>query len=88
MDASLKAGSDTHPQGSSIVKEFYDDTGALSGWAVSVKTQDDSQEGQGWYWYEILNTTDGSDPFVADQGVALCWGCHTTGRDFVLSNYP
>ena len=23
-----------------------------------------------------------------DLGVALCWGCHATGRDFVLSKYP
>ena len=88
MDASLKAGNATHPQGSAIVKEFRDDAGELSGWAVSVKTDADSQGGQAWYWYENLSTTDNSSPVAADMGVALCWGCHTTGRDFVLSSYP
>ncbi|NNG15806.1 MAG: cytochrome P460 family protein [Gemmatimonadales bacterium] len=88
MDASLKAGNATHPKGSAIVKEFYDDNDQLSGWAVAVKAEDDSQNGQGWYWYEVLSTTDGSSPVAADKGVALCWGCHLTGRDFVLSSYP
>ena len=88
MDASLKAGNGTHPKGAAIVKEFYDESNQLSGWAVSVKTDEDSQNGQGWYWYEIVSTTDGSNPVAADNGVALCWGCHLTGRDFVLSSYP
>jgi hypothetical protein len=88
VDASLKAGNATHPKGSAIVKEFYDSDGQLSGWAVSVKTAEDSQNGQSWYWYEILSTTDGSDPVAAANGVALCAGCHSTGKDFVLSKYP
>lgn len=88
MDASLKAGNATHPKGSANVKEFYDSDGQLSGWAVSVKTAEDSQNGQAWYWYEILSTTDGGDPVAAATGVALCAGCHLTGRDFVLSKYP
>ncbi len=88
VDASLKAGNETHPQGSAIVKEFYDDAGEVSGWAVSVKTGADSQNGEGWYWYETLSTTDNSNPVAAGNGVALCWGCHATGKDFVLSSYP
>ncbi len=88
MDASLKAGNATHPKGAAIVKEFHDSDGQLSGWAVSVKTVADSQNGQGWYWYEILSTTDGSDPVAAANGVALCAGCHSTGKDLVLSKYP
>jgi len=88
LDASLKAGSGSHPGGSAAVKEFFGDDGQVSGWAVAVKTQNDSGEGQNWYWYEVLSTTDGSNPVAAELGVALCWGCHTTGRDFVLSKYP
>jgi hypothetical protein len=88
MDASLKAGNATHPKGAAIVKEFHDSDGQLSGWAVSVKTAEDSQNGQGWYWYEILSTTDGGDPVAAANGVALCAGCHATGKDLVLSKYP
>ena len=88
LDASLKAGSASHPAGSAAVKEFYGDDGEVSGWAVAVKTQEDSGQGQNWFWYEVLSTTDGSEPVAADLGVALCWGCHATGRDFVLSKYP
>ena len=88
MDASLKAGNATHPKGSAIVKEFHDSDGQVSGWAVSVKTAEDSQNGQAWYWYEVLSTTDGSDPVAAATGVALCAGCHSTGKDLVLSKYP
>ena len=88
MDASIKAGNATHPRGSGIVKEFRDADGTLSGWAVSVKTDDDSQTGQGWFWYEVLGTEDGGEVIAAGNGVALCWGCHAAGKDFVMSNYP
>ncbi len=88
LDASLKAGNEAHPEGSAAVKEFYDANGDLSGWAVSVKTQAESATGQGWYWYEVTSVTDGSSPVAAGNGVALCWGCHASGNDFVLSRYP
>ena len=88
LDASLKAGNEAHPEGSAAVKEFYDANGDLSGWAVSVKTQAESATGQGWYWYEVTSVTDGSSPVAAGNGVALCWGCHGSGNDFVLSRYP
>lgn len=88
LDASLKAGNEAHPEGSAAVKEFYNADGELSGWAVSVKTQAESATGQGWYWYEVTSVTDGSSPVAAGNGVALCWGCHASGNDFVLSLYP
>ena len=88
LDASLKAGNEAHPEGSAAVKEFYGADGELDGWAVSVKTQAESATGQGWYWYEITSVTDGSSPVSAGNGVALCWGCHASGNDFVLSRYP
>ena len=88
IDASLKAGNASHPIGSSIVKEMYDDSGKLQGWAVMVKTSDDSAGGKGWFWYEVTSTTDGSKPVASGNGIPLCFGCHSTGRDFVLTKYP
>ena len=87
LDASLKAGNASHPAGSAAVKEMYDADGELQGWAVMVKTQDDSKGGQGWFWYEITSTTD-PEPFAVGNGIPLCFGCHGTGRDYVLTQYP
>ena len=91
LAASLEAGNASHPVGSSIVKEMYLDDGVtLEGWAVSVKTQDDSDGGNGWFWVEFLSTTD--PPVLAGDaagnGLPLCTGCHAAGRDFVLSSFP
>jgi hypothetical protein len=88
IDASMKAGNKSHPKGSSIVKEMYDDTGDLQGWAVMVKTDAKSNGGKGWFWYEVTSTTDGSKPVAAGNGVPLCFGCHALGKDFVLTGYP
>ena len=88
LDESLTAGNAAHPQGSAAVKELYNDSGALSGWAVSVKTDADSAGGKGWYWYEILGTTADSRVVANGNGVPLCFGCHTPGKDFVLIPHP
>jgi hypothetical protein len=88
LDASLKAGNTSHPAGSAAVKEMYDSSGKLQGWAVMVKTAADSAGGKGWFWYEVTSTTDGSKPVATGNGVPLCFGCHFTGRDFVLTDYP
>ena len=45
-------------------------------------------DGKGWFWYEVLSTGDGESPTAANWGVSSCLGCHTSGRDFVLSDYP
>jgi len=88
LDDSLTNGSQSHPVGSAAVKELFNPGGELSGWAVSVKTDKDSQAGKGWYWYEILGTN-ADDRVVADgNGVPLCFGCHTPGNDFVLIPHP
>ena len=88
LDGSLAAGNATHPLGSSAVKEMYDDDGDLQGWAVMVKTEKDSAGGSGWFWYEVTSTRSGDDPVATGNGVPLCFGCHFTGRDFVLTWYP
>ncbi len=88
LDGSLAAGNAAHPLGSSAVKEMYDDDGDLQGWAVMVKTEQDSAGGGGWFWYEVTSTRSGDDPVATGNGVPLCFGCHFIGRDFVLTDYP
>ncbi len=72
------------PVGAAAVREMYKDA-AQYGWAVSIKTQADSADGDNWYWYEVLSTTDGSRLAAAGMGVPLCTSCHRLGRDFVLA---
>lgn len=89
--ASLAQGNTSHPKGSEIVKEMYlDDGETLEGWAVMVKTQEDSDEGNGWFWYEVTSTTDSTalGGGEAGNGVKLCTSCHVSGNDYVLSKYP
>lgn len=88
LDDSLSKGAKSHPKGSATVKELFDGSGNLSGWAVSVKTQADSAAGQGWYWYEMLGTNPDSNVVADGNGVPLCFGCHTPGKDFVLIPHP
>lgn len=86
LDQSLNANNAAHPVGSAAVKELYDATGTTrTGWAVSVKTQADSNGGQGWYWYEIINNR-----VIADgNGLPGCANCHqSSGQDFVSTLYP
>jgi hypothetical protein len=88
--ASLAAGNATHPAGAASVKELFNRDSELVGWAVMVKAQDDSDGGNGWYWYEGFGT---SFPYSA-FGHPACTGCHSsdqgtlTSKDFVLSPYP
>lgn len=88
LDESLGSGSDAHPIGAAAVKELYSASGELGGWAVSIKTDADSNGGQGWYWYEILGTSSDSTVVADGNGVPLCFGCHTPGADFVLIPHP
>lgn len=89
LDRSLKAGSAEHPQGASAVKEMYDAEGTLSGWAVMVKTQPTSENGKGWYWYEVTSATDGNAIAANGNGVPGCVACHASGgNDMVLTAYP
>lgn len=88
LEASLGSGNATHPAGSAAVKElFAPDRSTLTGWAVEVKLQDDSDGGRGWYWYEVFSTTDGSRP-IEGVGSAACTGCHAQGRDYVRIPFP
>ncbi len=89
LDDSMKAGNDSHPAGSAAVKEMYDEGRELLGWAVSVKTDADSDRGRNWYWYETISTTDPSDIVVEGMGAQLCVRCHARGGvDNVRIPYP
>ncbi|MEZ4299395.1 MAG: hypothetical protein R3B70_30875 [Polyangiaceae bacterium] len=83
---SVANGNTEHPRDSATVKELYK-TDTLSGWAVSVKTTAGAG-GDAWYWYEVLSTTDGSNPVVDGNGVSVCVNCHADGTDHVLTPYP
>ena len=87
---SLAGGYTDHPRGAAAVKEMYSKTtGKLEGWSVAVKTEENSDGGKGWFWVEFTSPTDASKVALPPgNGVALCSGCHQTGRDFVLSPLP
>jgi len=88
LEASLKAGNAEHPKSSATVKELYLNSTTVQGWAVMVKTQDTSNGGQGWYWYETFNATDPSKFSTSGTGVALCYNCHSAGKDYFRSPFP
>lgn len=88
LDASLEASNAAHPKGAAVIKELNVVAGAPGGWAVFVKTEADSQGGDSIYWYEILETADGSNPPYDGKGIGLCKNCHSGGSDFYLSAYP
>jgi hypothetical protein len=87
LEASLRSGAAEHPVGAAAVKELYDAAGELNGWAVSVKVAS-GKAGAGWYWYEVFGTRPDARPVADGEGVPLCFGCHTPGRDFVLTPFP
>ncbi|MDB4614590.1 cytochrome P460 family protein [bacterium] len=82
LDKSMAAKNASHPIGSAAVKELYKGGKAI-GWAAMIKSKSDDGKGNGWYWYEILSTTDSSKPVAASLGNNMCVGCHSVGTDFV-----
>lgn len=86
LEASLASGADAHPAGSAAIKELYDGEGStLIGWAVSLKTEAESEGGIGWYWYEQLD----GNVVVDGNGETGCTGCHIgSGTDLVAIDYP
>ncbi|MBL4604395.1 MAG: cytochrome P460 family protein, partial [Flavobacteriaceae bacterium] len=85
---SLKTGNKEHPMGSSIVKEMFDKNNALAGWAVMVKTQETTDDGNGWFWYEVTSTKDKNAIAAMGNGVKGCISCHTIGTDQVRTAFP
>jgi hypothetical protein len=87
LAASLADGDGLHPRGVGAVKELYDgDT--LRGWAVSVKIAEDSAGGDGWYWYEVFDTSADAAPATDGTGAGICTNCHGSGEDYVRVSFP
>ena len=84
LAASMAAGNTVHPNGAASVKELYAADEHI-GWVVEIKTQDDSDEGKGWYWFKADKTDTPESIMVAENGFAMCTGCHSNGNDFVLT---
>ena len=88
LEASMKKGSKEHPRGSASIKEQYKD-GSLYGWSVSVKVADEGNYGEGWYWFEVVSTTDIGEVKYDGVGDKFCSGCHIAGGiDLVRTRYP
>lgn len=84
LSQSMASGAKTHPAGAAaIVEEFRD--GKPAGWAVMLKAQAESAQGDGWYWYEVLSDTDAKRVLADGPGVKYCVDCHKAGKDFVRS---
>ncbi|MEO2053098.1 MAG: cytochrome P460 family protein [Allomuricauda sp.] len=88
ISESLKTGNQEHPMGSAIVKEMFDKDERLSGWAVMVKTQDKSNDGKGWFWYEVTSVEDKNSIAAIGNGVKGCVACHGIGKDQVRTTFP
>lgn len=88
--SSLAANKKEHPKGAIIVKEMFNDKGELSGWAVMAKTQENTEEGNGWFWYEVTSTEDPNAIAAMGNGVVGCISCHNINgnRDMVRTAFP
>lgn len=99
--AAKATGTDDWPKGAAAVKELYagaTDTAPV-GYAVELKTADDSGGGAGWYWYERV-PLDSAAPHDSKGVVAdgagnagtpksICVGCHTAaGSDAAHTPSP
>ena len=81
---SRTAQNEQHPKGAVAVKELYGNGDTVRGWAVAIKLAPESNGGSNWYWYEIFDRSTVRDA----RDAPLCSGCHSTGRDYVLTPWP
>jgi hypothetical protein len=85
---SLARGDATHPRCSASIKELYLGNAEVSGWSVLVKTEDASKSGRGYYWLETTSTRAGRAADYEGQGIGICVGCHSAGRDYFRTPWP
>lgn len=85
---SLTRGNAEHPRCAASIKELFRGSDEVSGWAVFVKTEDASAKGKGYYWLEITSTRAGRSADYEGQGIGICVGCHSAGRDFFRAPWP
>ena len=89
LTRSLAAKNAEHPIGAAAVKEMFTNGDELQGWAVMVKTQERTDEGRGWFWYEVTSRTDANAIAARGNGVPGCVSCHSfRDDDLILSGYP
>ena len=80
---SLRNKSTTHPKGSILVKELYENDGTtLRGYALSVKTAEGT-DANNWVWYEGILPSYANPSY--GRGRPFCADCHVSGTDYVLS---
>jgi hypothetical protein len=83
---SLRAGNDTHPVGTLLVKELYASDGAqLIGHALEVKVEAGAGKDT-WLFFEA-ELKDNPAPYYG-RGHPTCHGCHEAGKDYVTSALP
>lgn len=74
-------GTGVWPQGAACVKELFDptDTTTVKGYAVSIKTQADSANGDNWYWFEKETTGTVLADGLGSTGAPMtdCVSCHS-----------
>lgn len=89
LEKSMKAGNVKHPIGSTSVKEQHKD-GKHYGWSVSIKVEEESASGDGWYWFETLDKKDVDKIAFEGFGHVACTSCHLRpgNKDLVLAGYP
>lgn len=84
--ASLRAGNATHPAGSIVVKELYDDDAkTVTGHALEVKVADGAGKDT-WIFFEGFGPDYDSNYY--GRAHATCHGCHAAGQDYVTSALP
>lgn len=87
---SINAGNKEHKVGSISLKELYDATDQLKGYAAAIKIKEGSEK-DSWYWYEVFSTSKFDDPDFEGVGLALCANCHgssAVSQDFVTTSLP
>ena len=89
LETSMRAGNKSHPVGATSIKEQHKD-GKHYGWSVAIKVEEESNYGDGWYWFETLDKKDKSKIAFSGLGHQACTGCHNQPRskDLILSGYP
>lgn len=87
LEAAMRQGATKFPVDSAVVKEIYDSANNLTTWAVSVKTADNANAND-WYWYEVVSSPAGANPIVSGNGLGVCASCHSAGTDYVRTRFP
>jgi len=73
-------------KGAAMVKELFLGGNTVAGYAVMVKTDRSPTVKAGdWLFYEAFDTN-GQGAFYG-KGIQLCAGCHSAGKDYLLSTF-